>query len=518
MKFFRYILLLIVLLLAACSGGNDEEGAEEGTSNDSSDGASDEVLTIGNSNDIVSFDIHDHNNTSTEAVHVNMFNYLVKNDPDEGFIPDLAESWENVDETKWEFKLKEGVKFHNGDELTAEDVKFTLERVANDSALLEYGAYRQIEEVEVVSDYEFVIHTYEPEPALLNRVSRIGSGILPKNYIETEGWDVFLENPVGTGPYQFEEWQKDSQLTLTRFDDYFGDEPKWSQVEFRAIPENSTRVSELLTGGIDLAVNIPPDDIERIESSGDTTVMSAPSQRVMLFVLRTQGDYPTADPKVREAIELAIDKEAIIESVLEGHAVPTRTRVTPGNFGANEELYDTQLYDPERARELLEEAGYADGVNIKLSSPSGRYLKDRESVELMVAMLQEVGINADVEFLEWSAFSTPYSNKEFEDVFFIAYGNSMFDGSQALQRLELEMAAGETDYDNPEVEELLSEAMNNMDEDSRLEQYQKAQEIISEDRPIIPLFQVESIYGVNDRINFEPELSEMLYVDDITIK
>src|SRR5699024_6753405 len=181
-------------------------------------------------------------------------------------------------------------------------------------------------------------------------------------------------------------------------------------------------------------------------------------------------------------------------------------------------LYDTQLYDPERARELLEEAGYADGVNIKLSSPSGRYLKDRESVELMVAMLQEVGINADVEFLEWSAFSTPYSNKEFEDVFFIAYGNSMFDGSQALQRLELEMAAGETDYDNPEVEELLSEAMNNMDEDSRLEQYQKAQEIISEDRPIIPLFQVESIYGVNDRINFEPELSEMLYVDDITIK
>src|SRR5699024_3050268 len=249
--------LLIVLLLAACSGGNDEEGAEEGTSNDSSDGASDKVLTIGNSNDIVSDDIHDHNNTSTEAVHANMCNYLVKNDPDEGFIPDLAESWENVDETKWEFKLKEGVKFHNGDELTAEDVKFTLERVANDSALLEYGAYRQIEEVEVVSDYEFVIHTYEPEPALLNRVSRIGSGILPKNYIETEGWDVFLENPVGTGPYQFEEWQKDSQLTLTRFDDYFGDEPKWSQVEFRAIPENSTRVSELLTGGIDLAVNIP---------------------------------------------------------------------------------------------------------------------------------------------------------------------------------------------------------------------------------------------------------------------
>lgn len=514
MKFNKFFILMSILLLAACSG---EDNAEE-TTEASSEEASSDVLTIGNSNDIVTFDIHDHNNTSTEAVHVNMFNYLIKNDAEEGFVPDLAESWENIDEKTWSFKLNEGVLFHNGDELTAEDVKFTLERVANDSSLLEYGAYRQIEEVEVLNDYEFIIHTYEAEPALLNRLSRIGSGILPKNYIETEGWEVFLEDPVGSGPYQFSEWQKDSQLTLNKFEDYFGEEQNWNQVVFRSIPENSTRVSELLTGGIDLAVNIPPDDIERIEGTEGVTVNSAPSQRVMLFALRTQGDYPTADPLVREAIELAIDKEAIIDSVLGGHAVPTRTRVTPGNFGANEELYDTQIYDPERARELLAEAGYPDGVDIQLSAPSGRYLKDRESVELMAAMLQEVGINANLEFLEWSSFSTQYSNKEFEDVFFIAYGNSMFDASQALQRLELELAEGETDYDNPEVDELLKTAMNNMDIEEREQQYQTAQEIISEDRPLIPLFQVEAIYGVNDNINFEPALSEMLYVDKITSK
>src|SRR5690606_35983178 len=145
--------------------------------------------TIANGTDIVTFDIHDHNTTSTEAVHVNMFNYLVTNDGEGGFQLDLAESWENVNDTTWSFKLKEGVKVHHGEDLTADDVKFTLERIAKDDTLLEHGNYNQIQEVKVVSDYEFEIITKNPEPALLNRLSRLGSSILPKDYIETEGWE-----------------------------------------------------------------------------------------------------------------------------------------------------------------------------------------------------------------------------------------------------------------------------------------------------------------------------------------
>src|SRR5699024_6999796 len=130
-------------------------------------------------------------------------------------------------------------------------------------------------------------------------------------------------------------------------------DPKWSEVNFRVIPEDSTRLSELIAGRVDLAVNLPPDDIERIDNEDDISIESAPSQRVMLFTLRTEGDYPTADPKVREAIDLAIDKEAIVDSLIGGYGTPTRTRVTPGNTGANEDLYNTQVYDPERAKELL---------------------------------------------------------------------------------------------------------------------------------------------------------------------
>ncbi|TLS38732.1 ABC transporter substrate-binding protein [Pseudalkalibacillus caeni] len=466
---------------------------------------------------MVTFDIHDHNTTSTEAIHVNMFNYLVKRGED-GFDPDLAESWENVDDNTWKFKLREGVKFHNGEELTADDVKFTLERVANDNKLLEHGNYSQIKEVKVINDLEFEIITHQPEPALLNRLSRLGSGILPSKYIEEEGWDKFLENPVGTGPYKFVEWKKDDRVVIEANSDYFGEAPKWNKVTFRAIPEDSTRVSELLTGGVDIATNLPPSDWERVKDNEATEVAQGPTQRVMMLVLRQTEGHATSDPKVREAIDLAIDKQAILDSLMEGSGTVTRTRVTPGNTGANEDLYGKTLYDPEKAKQLLKEAGYGDGLELKLSAPNGRYLKDKESAELIQAMLGEVGIDLKLEFLEWSSFADKYASKSFDDMFLIGYGNSMFDAALALDRLSSKQAEGETDYNNPEVDKLLEEAMSNMNAEERAKQYQKAQEIIAEERPQIYLYQLDAVYGVNKGLNFEPRLDEMLYVDDITVK
>ncbi|MHC0038069.1 ABC transporter substrate-binding protein [Pseudoneobacillus sp. C159] len=513
-KTWMSVIIILALVLSACSGKSGKSSQTAGEPVEKSDS---KTLVIANGTDMVTFDIHDHNTTSSEAIHVNMFNYLVRNTPD-GIVGDLAESFENVDDLTWSFKLKEGVTFHNGDSLTAEDVKFTLERVAKDDSLLEHGSYKQIKEVVVKSDLEFDIVTYNPEPAFLNRLSRLGSSILPKKYIETEGWDVFLENPIGSGPYKFKEWKKDDRVVLVKNENYFGDEPKWEEVVFRSIPEDSTRVSELLTGGVDVAVNIPPTDIDRINNTEGVSVIKGDSQRVLMLVARTKGEGPTADPRIREAIDLAIDKQAIVDSLLGGAGTVTRTRVTPGNTGANESLYGVSLYDQERARELIAEAGYSDGLTLKMSSPNGRYLKDKESAELMVAMLAEVGITVELELLEWSSFVSKYSEKSFGDLFYIAYGNSMFDASLALDRLKFETAKGETDYDNPETEALLVAAESNMNLEERVEQYQKAQELIAEDRPQIYLYQVGSIYGVNDRINFSPRLDEMFYVDEITLK
>lgn len=516
-------LVLIMVLsigLVGCASQQEPANAQpQGEANtDAKTESSSKVLTIASGNDIRGFDIHDHNNTSTEAVHVNMFNYLVKKDRDQNIIPELAVSWENVDETTWRFKLREDVKFHNGDPFTAEDVKFTLERVAKDEKLLEYGNYKQIKEVKVVDEYTVDIITDGPQPVLLNRLSRLGSGMLPAKYIQEQGWDTFLKNPVGTGPYKFKEWIRDDRLILVKNPDYFGDEPKWDEVVFRSIPEDATRVAELMTGGVDVAVNIPPTDMQRIEDNEGTYSVQGPTQRVMQLTVRMTEGTVTADPKVREAIDLAIDDKVIVESIFDGGATVTRTRVTPGNFGANPDLYNTYLYDPERAKQLLKEAGYENGLDLTLSAPSGRYLKDKESAELIMAMLGEVGIRVNLELMEWSAFSEKYKGKKFNELFMIGYANSMFDASLAFDRVHSSRAKGESDYNNPEVDQLLAAAETNMNPEERKQQYQKVQEIVAEERPIIYLYQLNANYGVSDRIDFKPRLDEMLPVDEITLK
>jgi peptide/nickel transport system substrate-binding protein len=231
----------------------------------------------------------------------------------------------------------------------------------------------------------------------------------------------------------------------------------------------------------------------------------------------TEGT-PTANPKVREAIELAIDKQSIVDNILAGGGKVTRTRVTPGNFGADPSLYGTSTYDPERAKQLLKEAGFENGLEITLSSPSGRYLKDKETAELVQAFLGEVGIKVNLELLEWSKFNEVYRSKNMQEMFMIAYANSMFDGSLAFDRASSEIAKGETDYNNAEVDKLLGAAETNMNEAEREKQYHQVQQLVANDRPFIYLFQMSANYGASKRVQFEPRLDEMLPVDEIILK
>lgn len=512
------VIFALSTALVGCSSQSTTTPANNSSAGAQTTTNGEKVLTFASGSDMVTFDIHDHNNTSTEAIHVNMFNYLVKKDSNQKLQSDLATSWEVVNDTTWRFKLREGVKFHNGDPFTSADVKFTLERIATDKKLLEYGNYKQIKEVKIIDDHTIDIITNAPEPVLLNRLSRLGSGMLPSKYIKEKSWDEFLKNPVGTGPYKFSEWKRDDRLIMVKNDDYFGDKPKWDKLVFRAIPEDSTRVAELLTGGVDVAVNIPPSDLERIESNEATHTAKGATQRVMMLGVRMTPGAVTADPRVREAIDLAIDEKAIVDNILAGGGTPTRTRVTPGNFGANPDLYDKSLYDPERAKQLLKEAGYANGLELTFSATSGRYLKDKESAELIMAMLGEVGIKANLELMEWSKFNERYKAKKFNELFMIAYANSMFDASLVFDRVTTERAKGETDYSNPQVDKLLEEAEKNMNLEERDKQYKKVQEIIAEERPQIYLYQMNANYGISDRINFVPRLDEMLFADEITLK
>lgn len=514
------VILLFAMVLAACSGNNGSNGsantganADNGSSQAQTDGDN-TTLVIANSADIESFDPHNNNNTYSEAVIINVFEYLVKNDADQNKVPGLATEWSMVNDTTWNFKLREGVTFHNGDPFTAADVKYSFERVAKDTTLKQNSYFKHITEVNVINDYEVEFVTEYPDPIFLNRLSKMGAGIIPAKYIEENGIDAFLKNPVGTGPYQFSSWAKDDRIVLVKNDNYYGDAPQWNEVVFRMIPEAATRVSELLTGGVDIITGVPVTDIDRINSGDITKVESATIQRVLHLLMRMTEGSVTADPLVREAIELAIDKQAIIDSIAGGMGTITRTSVTPGNFGADPSLYETTLYDVEKAKQLLAEAGYANGgLEITLSANTTY----KEIAEVVAAMLTNVGFQVNLDILEPSKFTETYNSKGFKELFILGVGNSLFDASNNYNRFLLQNAAGETDYNNAEVEELLQAALSNMDPEQREKQYQQVQQHIANDRPTIYLYQMQGVYGVNKRIHFAPRLDEMFIVDEITI-
>nr|WP_204438781.1 ABC transporter substrate-binding protein [Amphibacillus cookii] len=508
-------LLVTVLLIVAACGSNEDTGNGEDVDQGTSEVEQDEkVLTIANATDIESFDIHNNNNTISEAVLINMFDYLIKNDPDGNKIPGLATDWENIDETSWRLTLRDDVVFHNGDAFTAKDVKFTLERVAQDSALSQYYLYQEIDEVIIEDDYTVTIVTKNPDPIFINRLSRMGSGMLPADYIEENGFDHFLEEPIGTGPYQFSSWTRDDRVELVKNEDYYEGEVEWDAVVFRTIPEASTRVSELLVGGVDIIANVPVADMDRVAGEEGRSIITAPTRRVLQTILRHTDGYVTSDPIVREAIDLAIDKQAIVDSIAGGAGVLTRTSVTPGNFGADPSLYQQSLYDPEEAKRLLEEAGYtSEDLEISFSS-AAQY---GEYAEVIAAMLTEVGFTVNLDILEATAFYEQFNAKNFDEMFMIGIGNSLNDAANNYGRYLAEQAEDETDYDNPEVEELLQSALVNMDPEDRESQYQQVQQIFAEERPSIYLFQMEGIYGVNDRLDYSPREDEMFIVEEISL-
>lgn len=514
-NFSFFALAIIISLLVGCSGGEETSGSNSNGKTEDKNGEN--VLTYASGADMVSFDIHNHQATQTQAIHVNMFDSLIEKNREGEFVPDLAESWKNVDDSTWEFKLNPEATFHNGEPVTSNDVKFTLERVAKDESLLEHKYYKQIKEVKVIDDGNFQIITNGPDPILLSRIARQGSGILPAKYIEENGWDHFLKNPIGAGPYKFVEWKKDDRLTLEKYEDYYKYDPKWEQVVFRVIPEDSTRVAELLTGGVDIAINVPPSDWERVNNNEGTHIISGPTQRIMQLVLRLTDGSVTADPKVREAIELAIDNQLIIDTIFGESGTVTRTGVTPDAFGGNEELYGKNLYDPEKAKKLLKEAGYENGLDLTLSISNGRYLKDKETGELIQSMLAEVGINVNLEVLEWSKWIENFNARTFKEIYMVGYANSLGDASNPLGLMHSDVTGGETDYKNPEVDKLLDDAMYNMNEEERAEQYKKAQEIVAEDRVRIFLFQLDQFMGISDRLKYEPHIDEWNIVDEVEV-
>ncbi len=464
-------------------------------------GAQDASITVAIGGDPTSLDPHAVDDGNEVVVNDNIFEGLLARDNDMNLVPLLAESFELVDETTWRFTLREGVTFSNGEALTAEAVAFSVGRVIDpefNSQQLPF--FETFAGAEVVDDLTVDILTNGPDPILPSRVYLLR--IAPPAYYSQ---DIdFSEVPVGSGPYKLVSWERGQQIVLEANEDYWGGAPEIKEVVIRPIPEDSTRLAALQSGEVDLVRGLIPEQIEQAP-----VAISTPGLEFPLVRIDTQEGL-LADPLIRQAMNYAVDKEAIAEALYEGFAVVADGQLlTPGHFGYNPDVA-AYPYDPEQAMALLAEAGY-DGETITFVGESGRWLKDGELIEVVAAMLTDVGMNVDVQILEWSNYLDELFNTEQQpDLIFVGHDNALFDADRTFSAYYA-CGGSISSYCNEAVTMLIVDGRTETDEAMRLEMYNEVVSTAREEAAHLYLVNLENIYGLSERLSFTPRLDGKLF-------
>lgn len=360
-----------------------------------------DTFVVGIHADAKTLDPHVSNDSVSHNAMLQIYERLVTLDEKNDIVPQLAERWETPDPLTYKFYLKKGVKFHNGEELTAEDVLFSFKRAMGPEA----GAIRAYADVidpkgfEVADKYTIIMRTKEPMAAFLASMKHAYASIVNKKAVEEAG-ERYGNSPVGTGPFKFVEWRKGDRIVFERFDEYYGEKPKIKTMIFRAIPEATSRVIELETGNVDLIYYVPTSDVKRLESNQSVDLIRTKGSLVYYMGMNTEKK-PFDDPRVRRAVDLAIDKEVIVDAVFEGFAtVPAGAWSPAVKYAVMEDK--PLAWDMEEAIKLLKEAGYPNGFKAEL------WIQDRKDridmATIIQAQLQEVGIDVEIKVLEWGAY------------------------------------------------------------------------------------------------------------------
>lgn len=482
-------------------------------------------ITIAQGVDATTLDPNNQRETPTAVIASNIFDPFLKRHTDGSLIPWLITEVEPVDEVTWRLSLREGVFFHNGEPFDAEVVKFNWDRLTDPAApLATSDLWTSITEVEVVDDHTVLVHTNGPVATFVTALTQIYA--VPRQYIEEHGVAHFSSNPVGTGPYEFVRWVRDQEVVLRANSDYWYGTPSIAEVVFRPIPEASSRVAELITGGADIITNLAPEAVPTVNASGQAVASTVPSIRNIFIVLNVFGEGPLNDPRVRLALNHAVDTETIIRTILGGDGIPSGCPLNPYMFGYVEELCTSIPYDPERALELLAEAGYADGFTFTMGSPDGRYLNDRQVAEAVVGQLEAVGVRAELRVQEWSSYVGQVLGRAVPtDAWLIGWGNSQFDADNTLFSL---LYGGSVEGGPPvvaftylfndDLDALLAEARATVDQDQRAVIYAQALEIVRAEAPWIFLHQQVDIYGVGSRVEWDPRPDELIWAYDISLR
>ncbi len=442
-------------------------------------------LTVGFTLDADTLDPANHRKRETETIIRNMYDGLLTRDPDMKVVPEIAESMTQVSPTVYDFKLRPGIKFHDGSLMTAEDVKFTLDRVYMDGGMGDgqtsprQGLLGPIASVEVTAPDTVRITLKTPWPILPAMLPN--QQIVSKAFTEKVGSVGLATMENGTGPFKLAEWRKGDAVILERFDDYYGgatDIPPVGKacvdrVIFKVIPESASRVAALLAGDVDIINELPTFSIPQVEANPGTAVMTVNGTRSFFIAMNTQGSF-FSNPKVREAVAHSIDKDLIIDKILGGNAARIEGILSPDAFGASPDLHRYE-YDPEKSKALLAEAGFPDGIDVTLDT-EGAY---KDTAEAIASLMTKGGIRTTVAIGEGAQLSKKWQTKggpKTGDMYFTSWGNGSLDPFDIFTPTHRTNDRGNSSgYSNPKVDACWTTPRSNWTRTKRAAMYHEAE-------------------------------------------
>lgn len=466
-------------------------------------------VRVGVAQDALTLDPANYRNAPTERVIRNIYDGLLTRDAEMRVLPEIAESWRQTSPLVYEFKIRRGIRFHSGAPLTAGDVVYTFDRLSQQNGMAGQTSPRQsllgpLDKTEAIDADTVRMTLKEPWPILPAMLPF--QNVVNRAHVERVGHEAFQTQPDGAGPYRLAEWRRGEAVILERFAEYYGGSPEIppvgpaqvDRVVFRVIPENTARIAALLTGEVDIVSELPPVQMRQVEASPNAAIQTARGTRTF-FVAFNVAKKPFDDPRVRRALNHALDKNAIVQRILNGTATSVRGVMSPDSWAHNGDLPEYR-HDLELARRLLAEAGVAQGTELVLDAPAA----NKEEAEAIASLLSRTGLRVRAQTWD-AAVATPMwqsaERRRERDMYLISWGNGSLDPSDIMVPTLRTGARGNfAGYSNGEVDALLDAAETEIDQDKRKAAYFRAQAIVTADAPWLFLWVPQDIYGVSRRI------------------
>lgn len=474
-------------------------------------------VTFAQGRDISGLDPYNALGTTTTIIKLHMYSGLTQRDVNGKVVPYLAESYKKIDATTIEFKLRKGVKFHNGEVFNAQTVLFSFNQMKDPNYKNKMVKdFSFLKEVQIVDDYTVRLISKKPFGSFALRL--VNFVMLPPKYIKKNGIEYWTKHPVGTGPYKFNKWHKGEKLILDAFDGYFEGAPAIKKVIFRVIPEAASRVAALEAGEVDLISSVPENQAKRLSKNPNINVINNATTRVIFIGLNTLDEKsPTYNKKFRQALNYAVDVDAIVKHIFGGKANKIATVVAPNFFGFSPNV-KPYPFDPEKAKKLLTEIGYKDETPLYLTVVPGAYINNKEVAQTVAGQLGKVGVTVRVVEMESSAHRSMLLKKTTKQMYLLGIGGS-YNDADLTTLIAFGTKQRYSTFNNSEFDALRQTATSTVDNDEALNAWQKVQEMAKEEAPAIFLYQQFDTYAYNKRLkNWKPKLDELIFMYGASIE